>query len=213
MDRKTLEKRFVETDIYPVITPGFCGGRSPLVVLEAVLVGGAKVVQLRDKELPERYAAEFRQLTERYEALFVMNDSVDLALQFQADGVHLGEEDISVAEARQKLPDLLIGASVRDLDQALAAEADGASYVVFGPIFSTRTKKQPGSFLGPEVINDASQRLKIPFGVIGGINQKNIGQVVYAGARHVAMITAITEAEDVEATTAQFVKLIRSRLK
>ncbi|MBN2058397.1 MAG: thiamine phosphate synthase, partial [Candidatus Saganbacteria bacterium] len=85
--------------------------------------------------------------------------------------------------------------------------------VVFGPIFSTRTKKQPGSFLGPDIINEIVLRLKIPFGVIGGITRKNIAQVVYAGARHVAMITAITEAEDVAATTAQFVKLIRSRQK
>ncbi|MBN2057254.1 MAG: thiamine phosphate synthase, partial [Candidatus Saganbacteria bacterium] len=119
MNRQALEEKFKETDVYPVITPGFCNGRSPLVILEAVLDGGAKIVQLRDKELPERYAADFRQMTRRYDALFIMNDSVDLAVTFGADGVHLGEDDLPVAEARQKLPDLLIGASVRDLDQAL----------------------------------------------------------------------------------------------
>jgi len=207
------EKKFAETNIYPVITPEFCAGRSPLDVLESVLKGGAKIVQLRDKADPERYASAFRKTSDKYGALLMINDSVDLALRYNADGVHLGKTDLSVAEARKRAPELLIGASAHNLEEALAAQEAGASYVNIGPIFPTRTKPGVKTFLGVQSIREIAPHLRIPFTVMGGIKLDNIRKVLKAGARHIAMITAITQAEDVEGTTREFIKLIEGRSK
>ena len=115
VDLSEREKRFAETSIYPVITPELCRGRSPLSILEAALRGGAKIAQLRAKERPERYAAGFREITDQYAALLVINDSLDLALKYNADGVHLGQADLPVSEARKLAPELLIGASTQQI--------------------------------------------------------------------------------------------------
>jgi len=210
MDLLTLKKKFAATDIYPVITPEFCAGRPVLSVLESTLKGGARIVQLRDKTDPKRFAADFRRITSIYGALFIVNDSVDLALKYQADGVHLGHTDLSIAQARKLAPQLLIGASVNSLSKALLAQRCGASYVNIGPIFKTQTKSGLLTFLGTNSIKDISPYLNIPFSVIGGINKSNIHKVLRAGARHIAMITCLTEAADVEKTTIDLIKLIHS---
>lgn len=191
--------------IYPVITPEFCKGRSLLEVLEAALKGGARIVQLRDKTDPERYVAEFRRITSKYNALLIINDSVDIALKYKADGVHLGKNDLPVKEARQIAPDLIIGASSHDLQEALKAQDDGASYVNIGPIFPTKTKDGLNKFLGIDVIKEIAPHLNIPFTVMGGIKKDNIQKVIAAGARRIAMITAITEAKDVEVATRELI--------
>jgi thiamine-phosphate pyrophosphorylase len=207
------EKRFTDTNVYPVITPEFCQGRSPLEVLEAALKGGAKIVQLRDKTDPERYASAFREISSRYGALLMINDSVDLALKYGADGVHLGATDLPIAEARKKAPELLIGASIHNLEEALAAQEAGASYINIGPIFPTRTKPGVKTFLGVKAIQEIALQIKIPFTVMGGINKGNIQEVLRAGARHIAMVTAITEAADVEKITREFINLVEERFK
>ncbi|OGC25135.1 thiamine-phosphate diphosphorylase [candidate division WOR-1 bacterium RIFOXYC2_FULL_37_10] len=195
-----LEKRVLKTDIYPVITPSFCKGRSPIFVLQEVLAGGAKIVQLRDKQEPERHAQKFREITEKYNALLIINDSVDLALKFNADGVHLGQGDLPLIEAREKAPELIIGVSAHNLKEALFAQENGASYVNLGPIFQTKTKEKLSIFLGVAAIKEIAPCLKIPFTVMGGINKDNIDQVLEAGARRVAMVTGITETENVAET-------------
>jgi thiamine-phosphate pyrophosphorylase len=200
--------RFEGAGIYPVITPEYCKGRSPLEVLESTLKGGAKIVQLRDKKDPERYAADFRKITSKYNVLLIINDSIDLALKYMADGVHLGKSDLPVAEARKKTSDLIIGASVENLDQALKAEEDGASYITIGPIFNTGTKKDIGVPVGIEVIRQIIPKVKIPVSAIGGINKSNIQLVIDAGVKQIAMITAITEAEDVEKATREMIELV-----
>jgi len=205
MNLAQRQDKFSQIDIYPVISPEFCLDRSPVVVLEATLKGGAKIVQLRDKERPERFAADFRQITEKRGALLIINDSVELALKYRADGVHLGQKDTPASAARQAAPELLIGVSCHNLDEALAAQAAGANYVNIGPIFPTKTKSGPMTFLGMEAIEEIAPQLKIPFTVMGGINQNNIEQAIKAGVRRVAMVTAITQADDVEATTRNFV--------
>lgn len=202
--------KFQATDIYPVITPEFCKGRSPVKVLEAALKGGAKVVQLRDKADPSRYAADFRKLTDKYGALLIVNDSLETALQCDADGVHLGRSDMPVIEARKMAPGLLIGASSHSLEKALAAQNAGASYVNIGPIFPTRTKPGAKDFLGVKAIGEIAPHLNVPFTVMGGINKENIREVLAAGARHIAMVTAITEAEDIEKAVAELIRVIKS---
>ncbi len=198
-----LEKRlaaFRQADLYVVITEDFCAGRDPLAVLDQVLAAGVSLIQLREKDLEDRelydLALAFRRRTEAAGALLLIDDRLDIALAAAADGVHLGQTDLPVAAARRIAPDLLVGASSHSLKEALAAQNDGASYVNIGPIFPTPTK--PGArFLGVEAISRIAPLLKIPWSTMGGINQGNIAQVVAAGARHPAVMSAVTAADDV----------------
>lgn len=208
MNLAEKEAAFKKTTLYPVITPGFTKGRSVIEVLEAVLAGGAKVVQLRDKEDPARYAAEFRRRTEYFKALLIINDSLETALKYGADGVHLGPGDLSIKEARLRAPNLLIGSSATSLNEALAAEKAGASYVALGPIFHTLTKPRAGEALGVNILTEALQEVRIPLVAIGGINKNNIGEILTAGIRHIAVITALTEAADIERATRALLSLI-----
>jgi thiamine-phosphate pyrophosphorylase len=117
----------------------------------------------------------------------------------EADGVHLGQEDLPVQVATKLAPELLIGASTHSLEQALQAEKDGADYINIGPIFITKTKEGVESSLGPEAIARISPQIKVPFTVMGGINEENLELVLAKGALRVAMVTAITKAPDIAA--------------
>lgn len=193
---------FNQADLYVVITAAFSAGRRPLEVLAEVLAAGVRIVQLREKDLEDRrlyeLALAFRQHTAAVGALLIIDDRVDIALAAGADGVHLGQTDLPVAAARRIAPDLFIGASSHSLEEALAAQAAGASYVNLGPIFPTATKPQAVS-LGPEAISRITPFLKIPWSTMGGLNQGNIAQVVARGARHPAVMSAVTAAADVTA--------------
>jgi thiamine-phosphate pyrophosphorylase len=195
--------RFAEADLYVVITEAFCGGRPALDVLDAVLDAGVRLVQFREKDLDSdelfRRAAEFRERTAARNCLLIVDDRVDIALAVGADGVHLGQSDLSIRAARAIAPDLILGASTHTLDEALAAQDAGASYVNIGPIFSTQTKNVSGGAIGPESIDVIRPHLHIPWTTMGGIKSHNIGRVLERGARHVAVVTAVTEASDVRA--------------
>ena len=203
MKREARIKLFQQVDVYPVTCEGLSEGRSNLEVLEAVIQGGSKIIQLREKEYSKRdlynLALKFREITSRAGLLLIINDHVDVALAVEADGVHLGQEDLPVQVARKLLPELLIGTSTHSLDQALEAEKNGADYINIGPIFATKTKQGVGAFLGPEAISEISSQIKVPYTVMGGINEDNIEQVLAKGARRVAMISAITKAADIAA--------------
>jgi len=193
---------FNQADLYVVITEAFCAGRRSLDVLAGVLAAGVRIVQLREKDLDDRrlyeLAVAYRQRTGAVGALLIIDDRLDLALAAGADGVHLGQTDLPVAAARRLAPDLIIGASSHSLEEALAAQAAGASYVNIGPIFPTPTKPD-AIFLGVEAISRIAPFLKIPWSAMGGINQGNIAQVVAKGARHPAVMSAVTAAADVTA--------------
>ncbi len=204
MDTKQERKNlFEQVDIYPVTCEQLSNGRSDVEVLKGVIEGGARIIQLREKKLSERdfyrLATDFRELTARAGMLLIINDRVDIALAVGADGVHLGQDDFPVPAARKLGPELLIGASSHNLEEALRAQEEGADYVNIGPIFPTATKEDAGFFLGPEAIAGISKRLRIPFTVMGGINESNIDQVLSAGARRIAVVTAITRAPDIAA--------------
>ncbi|MGP8049003.1 MAG: thiamine phosphate synthase [Desulfobaccales bacterium] len=184
-------------DLYVVITQAFCAGRSPLTVLDQVLAAGVSIVQLREKDLTDRrlyeLAVAFRRRTEAAGALLIIDDRLDIALAAGADGVHLGQEDLPVAAAREIAPDLISGASSHSLEEALAAQEAGAGYVNIGPIFATASKPA-ATPLGPEAIGHIAPRLRIPWSVMGGIHQGNIAQVLAFGARHPAVMSAVTAA-------------------
>jgi thiamine-phosphate pyrophosphorylase len=213
MKRESKIQLFQRVDVYPVTCERFSLGRSNLQVLEAVIQGGSKIIQLREKEYPKKdfyhLALKFKEITTRAGVLLIINDHVDIALGVEADGVHLGQEDLPVQVARKLAPELLIGASTHSLEQALQAEKDGADYINIGPIFSTETKEGVGRSLGPEAISEISPQIKIPFTVMGGINEDNIEQVLAKGARRVAMVTAITKAADIAAKVASLKEKIR----
>jgi thiamine-phosphate pyrophosphorylase len=213
MKREARIQLFQHIDVYPVTCERLSKGRSNLEVLEAVIQGGSKVVQLREKEYGKRdlynLALEFREITSKAGMLLIINDHVDIALGVKADGVHLGQEDLPVQVARKLAPELLIGASTHSLEQALQAEKNGADYINIGPIFSTKTKEGVGGSLGPAAISEISSQIKIPFTVMGGINQENIDQVLAQGARKVAMVSAITRAADI----AKKVRFLKDKIR
>ena len=196
-------ERFTSVDLYPVTAEELSGGRSDEEILEAVIAGGVRVVQLRDKKssmqrLYEK-ALRFRALTQAHDVLLIINDHVDIAIAIDADGVHLGQDDLPLPVARQLAPDKIIGRSTHSLSQAQEAVREGADYINIGPIYPTGTKDGLHTFLGPEAIAEIAPQIDLPFTVMGGIKLTNVEALLEAGARHIAVVTAITQADDITA--------------
>jgi thiamine-phosphate pyrophosphorylase len=166
--------------------------------IEAAYRGGADIVQLRSKTLPDaaliRLGLRIGKIAQKYRKLFFMNDRVDLALATGADGVHLGQEDMPVRVARKLMKHAgrrtWIGKSTHSLKQALAAVTEGADYIGVGPVFATPTK--PGArSVGLRFVKQAAMKIRIPWVAIGGIDLGNIREVARAGAARVAVVRAI----------------------
>ncbi|HEY3302616.1 MAG TPA: thiamine phosphate synthase [Candidatus Binatia bacterium] len=188
--------------LYAILDTSFCKDRSPIAILRQLLRGGVKLVQLRAKELPSGkffdLAKEARQLTREAGALFIVNDRADIALACNADGAHLGQDDLPLAAARKVLGrEKIIGISTHDLAQVREAEAGGADYIGFGPIFGSTTKDTGYAARGLEMLRDIKQAVKIPVVAIGGINEGNVAEVWKAGADAAAIISDLMGAEDV----------------
>lgn len=214
----TLERRmaaFEAADLYVVVTEEFCAGRSSVEVLARALDAGVRLVQLREKHLADRdlyrRALKFRELTAEKNALLILDDRIDVALAAGADGVHLGQEDIPVDAARKLAPELIIGCSTHSVQEAVAAQEAGASYVNIGPIFSTQTKAHADGALGPDAIAAISPHLEIPWSVMGGIKASNIDLVLDRGAKLVAVVTAVTIADDVGVACTELRRKITER--
>ncbi|MCD4812098.1 thiamine phosphate synthase [bacterium] len=191
----------MQIDLYPVVTEAYCLGRSSLSVCRDVIAGGAKIIQLREKDKDKAaliaLAQEVRAYTLAADVLLIINDYVDVALAVGADGVHLGQEDMPIAQAREMAPQLLLGISTHTIQEAITAEQAGADYINIGPVFATRTKQLVFSALGPERVQEISRFVSIPFTVMGGIHENNIAEVLKIGARKIAMVTEITQAENI----------------
>jgi thiamine-phosphate pyrophosphorylase len=202
---------FDAADLYVVITTAFCGGRPALEVLDPVLAAGVKLVQMREKDLGGRalleLAQQFRQRTQAARALLIIDDRLDIALAAEADGAHLGQDDLPVEAARRIAPELILGASTHSLAEALAAERAGASYVNIGPIFATRTKPDAVP-LGPEALGRIAPALTIPWTTMGGITRDNLHLVLAQGARHPAVMSAVTAAGDPLAAARELRRLV-----
>jgi thiamine-phosphate pyrophosphorylase len=199
--RKQRQERFDQIDLYPVITQEFCKGRSVQEVLRQALTAKVRIVQLREKKISKcelyHQAELFRRLTADAGALLIINDHVDVALAVGADGVHLGQDDLPLCAARKIAPDLLLGVSTHNLEQADRATKDGADYINIGPIYPTGTKPEHDVFLGPEALAQRAGQVTIPFTVMGGIKPENLNPVLKAGARKIAVVTAVTAADDI----------------
>ncbi|MDD5757877.1 MAG: thiamine phosphate synthase [Desulfobulbaceae bacterium] len=212
----TLQTRLAlftkEVTLYPVSCERLARGRSDIEWLDAVLAAGAKIVQLRDKESTDRVlfekACRFRQKTADQGALLIINNRIDIALASHADGVHLGNDDLPAEEARRLAPELIIGVSANNIEQAASAAARGASYYNIGPLFHTSTKEGLSSFLGPEAIKHFSAVSTLPFTVMGGIKLPHVKELSVLGAQRIAVVTALTEADDIEAETRRWLAAI-----
>jgi thiamine-phosphate pyrophosphorylase len=176
-------------------------------LLRAALNGGVDIVQLREKSLPrreiERAALTFRRLCDTYSALFIVNDDPDLARACDADGVHVGQEDMAATEVREAVgPDAIVGLSTHSEEQIAASTGQLVDYISAGPIWETPTK-QGRPAVGLELIAHAAANAPHPFFAIGGIDLTNAAQVVEAGARRLCVVRAIRDAADPAAVAEQ----------
>ncbi|GAB7017133.1 thiamine phosphate synthase [Methanogenium cariaci] len=199
-----------------VVTDTLIGqGRSHAEIAAAAVAGGAGIIQLRDKQLASaallREAVAVREAMAEYDALFVVNDSLDVALASGADGVHLGQSDGSVSAARAAaeaaitaVPDgskrFIIGVSVGSVAEACRAVEEGADYVALGPVFSTNSKPDAGAARGLVLLQEIRDALPaVPLVAIGGIGPANVQDVFRAGADSAAVISAVVAEDDVTA--------------
>jgi len=200
----------VDWDVYLVTGESLSAGRTTREIVEQAIEGGVGVVQLREKAQPvrKRYemGREIRELCRDAGVTFVVNDRVDLAAVLDADGVHLGDDDLPVRVARRLLgEDAIVGRSVSTVEEAEDAEAAGADYLGVGTVYRTESKDdipEDEHGVGPERVREIAAAVDIPIVGIGGITADNAAEVANAGADGVAVITAITRAEDPQAATA-----------
>ena len=184
-------------------SPGkFLKDRDPLEMVSAQIRGGADVIQLREKEMPKRerldLGLKIREMTRDKDVLFIVNDDVDLAMILDADGVHLGQEDIPIRYARPLMKDKIIGISTHSLDQVNEAVQGGADYIGVGPIFETATKEDREELVGTDLLLKTKDICPIPYVAIGGIKKDNIDSLLKAGCNKAAIISDILLAPDVE---------------
>jgi thiamine-phosphate pyrophosphorylase len=199
-------------DLYLVTDRGMTQGRDLLWVLQQALDGGVKGIQLREKDLVGRelffLAEAARKLTQRYHALLLINDRIDIALAMDADGVHLSTASIPIESARALLGrQRLLGASTHSLEEAQEAERSGADFVVFGPVYFTPSKASYGSPQGLAALKKVVEKLSLPIYAIGGIKPENIADTRRTGVRGVALISAVMSAADPENATKEILKL------
>jgi len=212
-----------EVCVYPVSCEKLAAGRSDREWLDQVIAGGAKIVQLRDKESSDRdllaKALYFREKTKEAGVLFFINDRLDIGLLADVDGMHVGQKDLPPKEIRRLAPDILIGLSCNTEEQAVklgseVAQGESAvSYYNIGPIFRTGTKEGLQDFLGVGAIRKFSIHCPLPFTVMGGIKLSDLGNVLNAGAKRVAVVTAISQANNIETETALWQQSIQSTQK
>ncbi|MDF1615143.1 thiamine phosphate synthase [Desulfurivibrio dismutans] len=211
--QERLQKFIEEVTLYPVSCEKLALGRSDRQWLEAVLAAGVKIVQLRDKEADGRTlfnkAKMFRELTRAAGALFIVNDRLDVALLSEADGIHLGNDDLPCEEVRRYAPELIIGVSCNREEEAATAEARGASYYNIGPLFPTGTKEEAREVLGIEAIARFSRHSQLPITVMGGIKKHHLPELMAAGVKRPAVVTALTQAADITAETKNWLEKLQ----
>lgn len=204
--------RTIDWRLYVVTDDVLLQGRSHREVLEAAIAGGATVVQYRAKHASTRQmvaeAQALRDLTRRTGIPFIVNDRLDVALAVDADGVHVGQDDMPVALARRLIGDKLLGVSAHSLHQATKAVQDGADYLGVGPIFATATKPDAEPPIGLGELRRIRQHISIPIVAIGGINQANAADVMRAGVDGIAVVSAVVAADDVTAAARQLRALV-----
>jgi thiamine-phosphate pyrophosphorylase len=195
--------------LYVILDRQFLAGRDELDIAGQIIEGGARVIQLRDKQskkgelLP--VAQKLKELCSQAGVLFIINDYLDLAMAVDADGLHIGQEDLPLPVVRRQLPiDKIVGCSVTTVSQATKAQNEGVDYIAVGSIFPTTTKKEV-TVVGVDMLKEVKRIVYTPLVAIGGINQNNIGKVAAAGADAAAVISAVLGEKDVRGAVQKLV--------
>lgn len=188
--------------LYAVTDRAWTGNRPLINQIEKAIKGGVTCVQLREKELDEnsflKEAFDVKEICKKYKVPLIINDNVEIAIKVKADGVHIGQDDISVQQVRKMAgKDMIIGVSAHNVEEALEAERNGADYLGVGAVFSTATKSNAKK-LPENVLKDICQSVSIPVVAIGGINKVNMMELAGSGIDGVALISAIFACEDIE---------------
>jgi len=205
IQRLLVGKTFEQVKLYVLVSSHLCLG-SLREAARAAIGGGADAIQLRETKVTDdvmlALAAELREVTDETGKLLIVNNRPDIASLISADGVHLGQHDMPVTEARKLLrPGAIVGKSIHNIAQARAAVNEGADYISVGPIFQTETK-DAGPPVGLELLEEVSKEISLPLVPIGGINADNVAQLVGAGAKRVAVCSAVCRAKDPKAAAA-----------
>lgn len=215
-DQNVSKHSFQQWRLYVVTDEHLSRGRSHIEIARAAIAGGAVVIQHRDKTASSgkfyRDAQEIRKLTREAGVAFIVNDNLDIALAVDADGLHIGQNDLSAPKARELLgSDRILGVSAATVDEALQAERDGADYLGVGPIFEAReTKPDAGEPLGLQLLRTVREKCRLPIVAIGGINEQNLASVIEAGADAAAVISTVVQADDIAAKVRELTGIINA---
>ena len=207
-------KNVLDTDLYCLTAEEFSCGRGNIEVVKEMIEAGIKLIQYREKEksMLEKYdeCMAIRKLTKEAGVTFVVNDHVDLAMAVQADGLHVGQDDMPVPVIREITGGkIFIGLSTHSPEQAENAVTAGADYIGVGPVFKTYTKKDVCDPVGFDYLDYVVKNIDLPFVAIGGIKEDNLGEIVKRGAKCVAMVTEIVGADDIGVK----IKNLRSKMR
>lgn len=213
---RTLTERielFKQSDLYPVVSSEFCNGRNVCDIVSDIASAGAKIIQLREKNISDcamfELSQQCKKITSHYQMLLIIDDRLDIAMAVGADGVHLGQDDFPLREAKKLAPELLFGISTHNEAEIKKALADDCSYLNIGPIFPTKTKQVNCGALNLEYAGKLSELATCPFSVMGGIKEHHLELLCSRGFKHIAMVTEITQAPDVYSKVQQLRKIMK----
>ena len=196
-------QRLARARFYAIVDTGYVEPKRILYVTEQLVLGGVDLIQLRAKKLSlsaiTEWGKRMRAIIPPTGPNFILNDHPELVPEIGADGIHVGQNDLSVADARAKAgPEVIVGKSTHSLNQALAAEKEGADYIGVGPIYATPTKPDYVP-VGPALIDQVRAAVRVPQFCIGGINEATLPEVLAAGAHRVVIVSALLQSEDIPA--------------
>lgn len=199
--------------LYAITGEEFHKGRSLIEVMEEAINGGVDIIQLRDKKSSKKIVLEkaraLKKLADKYDIPLIVNDHIDVALAVDANGIHLGQDDLPLVEARKIVGyNKIIGISTHHINEAREAEKNGADYIGVGPIFPTKSKEDVVDPVTTNYVEQVAEEISIPFVAIGGIKLHNVDLVLQAGAKRICAISEIVGSQNVKATCQQFMMKI-----
>jgi len=207
IEQKLINKAYPKDEtIYLILGEDFSAGRSNYEVAEQALKSGVKIIQYREKNKSKQVKLEecrmLKVLIDSYDGFFIVNDDIDIAILIQADGIHLGQDDMHILEARKLVGNMCIGVSTHTIEEARQAVLDQADYIGVGPMFKTNTKKDVVTSKGIEFLEEVSKEIDLPYVAIGGIKLSRI-QSIKPYMNQIAMISEICGSEDINETINQ----------
>ncbi len=205
-------KFYFKDSIYAILGEDFSNGRDNIQLTKELIESGIKIIQYREKNKDKGYKLNqckiIRELTKKNNVTFIVNDDIDIALAVKADGIHLGQEDMDSLEARKIAPNMIIGLSTHNKNQALLALEKKVDYIGVGPIFNTTSKKDVEYSEGLEYLKWVSKNIKLPSVTIGGIKEENLMDVISHGSKCFAMISELISTENIKAKVNNIRKII-----